>query len=84
MEGPKEPLLDVHVSYCQYFNVIVLISDDQCHPLMSMICSVNTFGGIYIWSTVTTEKWGAFAAHFEELDENLEYIEREDEFDIVS
>lgn len=51
---------------------------------MSTICSVNTFGGIYIWSTITTEKWGAFAAHFEELDENLEYIEKEDEFDIVS
>ncbi|KAF8332697.1 WD40-repeat-containing domain protein [Cantharellus anzutake] len=65
LEGPKEPLLDVH-----------------CHPLKSTICSVNTYGGIYIWSTVTTEKWGAFAAHFEELDENVEYVEREDEFDI--
>jgi len=53
LEGPKEPLLDVHVSYRRYFNIMVLI-----------------FGGIYIWSTVTTEKWGAFAAHFEELDEN--------------
>lgn len=48
------------------------------------LCSVTTSGLIHIWSTTTTEKWGAFAAGFEELDENLDYEEREDEFDIVS
>lgn len=56
----------------------------KCHPARSSICSVNTAGLIYIWATVTTEKWGAFAANFEELDENVVYEEREDEFDIVS
>ncbi|KAF9520982.1 hypothetical protein BS47DRAFT_1310964 [Hydnum rufescens UP504] len=58
------------------------LQDVHCHPARSSICSVNTAGLIYVWATVTTEKWGAFAANFEELDENVEYEEREDEFDI--
>lgn len=40
-------------------------------------------GTIYQWSTTVTEGWSAFAPDFIELDENLEYEEREDEFDIV-
>lgn len=44
---------------------------------------MNTQGLIYIWATSSTEKWGAFAAHFEELDENVIYEEQEDEFDLV-
>ena len=41
-------------------------------------------GNIFIWHCPTTERWGAFAGGFEEVDENVEYEEREDEFDIVS
>ena len=40
-------------------------------------------GTIYQWSTTVTEGWSAFAPDFIELDENLVYEEREDEFDIV-
>jgi COMPASS component SWD1 len=36
-----------------------------------------------IWHSPTPERWGAFAGGFEEADENVEYEEREDEFDIV-
>ena len=39
---------------------------------------------IHIWSIVPIENWGAFAPGFEELEENHEYEEREDEFDVVS
>ena len=41
-------------------------------------------GTIYVWSTTITEGWSAFAPDFIELEENREYEEREDEFDIVS
>ena len=37
---------------------------------------------LHIWVTNITERWGAYAPGFEELEENLEYQEREDEFDV--
>jgi len=40
-------------------------------------------GDIHVWHKPTEERWGAFAGGFEEVDENVEYVEREDEFDIV-
>lgn len=37
-----------------------------------------------VWHHPSPERWGAFAGGFEEVDENVVYEEREDEFDIVS
>lgn len=37
-----------------------------------------------VWHTPTPERWGAFAGGFEEVDENIDYEEKEDEFDLVS
>ena len=37
---------------------------------------------IYLWAPIYRENWSAFAPDFEELEENREYVEREDEFDI--
>lgn len=37
-----------------------------------------------MWHHPNPERWGAFAGGFEEVDENVVYEEREDEFDIVS
>lgn len=48
-----------------------------------MIASVSSFGNIYIWTSKREENWSAFAPDFTELEENFEYEEKEDEFDVV-
>ena len=55
----------------------------QWHPSKPAIASTTKQGNILIWHCPTPERWGAFAGGFEEVDENVEYEEREDEFDIV-
>ena len=39
-------------------------------------------GGIYLFTINTPQRWSALAPDFAEVEENVEYIEREDEFDI--
>lgn len=48
-----------------------------------MIASTTSQGTVLVWHYPTPERWGAFAGGFEEVDENVVYEEREDEFDIV-
>ncbi|KAN0066185.1 chromatin binding protein [Thecaphora frezii] len=56
--------------------------DVDWHPERPMLASVSNTGSIYIWFTATEEIWSAYAPGFEELEENVEYAEREDEFDL--
>ncbi|EPQ32340.1 uncharacterized protein PFL1_00536 [Pseudozyma flocculosa PF-1] len=56
--------------------------DVDWHPERPMLASVSNTGAIYIWFTATEEIWSAYAPGFEELEENVEYAEREDEFDL--
>eukprot|EP00899_Mesostigma_viride_P019395 jgi/Mesvir1/27457/Mv07239-RA.1 len=53
------------------------------HPTRPILASVGKSGLIYIWAKSYTENWSAFAPDFKEMEENEEYVEREDEFDIV-
>ncbi|EDV19471.1 uncharacterized protein TRIADDRAFT_33540, partial [Trichoplax adhaerens] len=57
------------------------ILDIAWHPLRAIISSIAS-GVISIWSHSLVESWSAFAPDFKELDENVEYSEKEDEFDI--
>ena len=39
-------------------------------------------GHVYVWSVVAPQRWSALAPDFMEVEENVEYAERDDEFDI--
>lgn len=67
LEGPKEGVVQLLI-----------------HPLRPVIVSLGVIrGGIYIWDKEITENWSAFSTQFSELEANEEYMEREDEFDLV-
>jgi len=68
LDGPKEALFDL-----------------QWHPTRPLIASCAAQGNIFIWATNYTyfQNWSAYAPDFAELEENVEYIEREDEFDVI-
>ncbi|VEL22090.1 unnamed protein product [Protopolystoma xenopodis] len=55
------------------------------HPLRPIIVSLSnsvTKEQVSIWAQTQVQNWSAFAPDFKELDENVEYEERESEFDI--
>jgi COMPASS component SWD1 len=53
------------------------------HPTRPLFVLSATDGSIFIWGKRHTESWSAYAPGFTELEENEEYVEREDEFDEV-
>ncbi|KAF6142395.1 hypothetical protein GIB67_033822, partial [Kingdonia uniflora] len=59
------------------------LMDLAWHPVHPIVVSVSWSGLVYIWAKDYTENWSAFAPDFKELEENEEYVEREDEFDVV-
>jgi COMPASS component SWD1 len=66
LEGPKEELSAV-----------------EWHPHRPFVAAVGVDAGrVYLWSILTPQRWSALAPDFVEVEENVEYIEREDEFDI--
>eukprot|EP00878_Enallax_costatus_P008310 GHUV01008688.1.p1 GENE.GHUV01008688.1~~GHUV01008688.1.p1 ORF type:complete len:460 (+),score=137.30 GHUV01008688.1:145-1524(+) len=52
------------------------------HPTRSCLITLTSSGKVYIWSHIWDENWSSFAPDFYELDENVEYVEEEDEFDL--
>lgn len=59
------------------------LADLAWHPTRPVVASVSMSGAVYLWAKDYTENWSAFAPDFKELEENEEYVEQEDEFDIV-
>jgi hypothetical protein len=51
------------------------------HPYLPFLASLSMSGAIYIWAPVRRETWSSFAPGFREIDDNVEYIEREGELD---
>jgi COMPASS component SWD1 len=49
-----------------------------------MIATVSSFSGaIYLWQHLPAQKYSAFDPTFTDIEDNQEYMEREDEFDKV-
>ncbi|KAI8615658.1 WD40-repeat-containing domain protein [Chytriomyces sp. MP71] len=57
--------------------------DVAWHPTLPILISISGVGVINVWTVRIQENWSAFAPDFRELDENAEYEELEDEFDVV-
>eukprot|EP01091_Cochliopodium_minus_P002173 TRINITY_DN1205_c0_g1_i3.p1 TRINITY_DN1205_c0_g1~~TRINITY_DN1205_c0_g1_i3.p1 ORF type:complete len:359 (+),score=113.93 TRINITY_DN1205_c0_g1_i3:252-1328(+) len=78
----------IHVWDFNYGTVEILegpketIVDLTWHPVFPVIVSASTEGVVYIWNCDFTESWSAYAPNFIELQDNEEYIEKEDEFDL--
>lgn len=55
----------------------------EWHPSKPLLaCTSIETGSIQIWGIEPQQKWSALAPDFTEVTENVEYVEREDEFDI--
>lgn len=67
LEGSNEELIDVKWNYSR--------------------CTIGSTGldsgMIYLWLVQFPQKWSALAPDFVEIEENIEYDEKEDEFDII-
>ncbi|KAI8911452.1 hypothetical protein EDD86DRAFT_188729 [Gorgonomyces haynaldii] len=56
--------------------------DMRWHPNQPSFSSLNHFGTLFIWKINYIQNFSAFAPSFIEIDDNKEYIEKEDEFDV--
>ncbi|EDK44021.1 conserved hypothetical protein [Lodderomyces elongisporus NRRL YB-4239] len=67
LEGSNEELIEVKWNYRR--------------------CKIGSIGldsgAIYIWLIQFPQKWSALAPDFVEVEENIDYVEKEDEFDIL-
>ncbi|GMM38546.1 COMPASS subunit protein [Saccharomycopsis crataegensis] len=67
LEGPKEELFDI----------------DWNNKRCCIGANGLDSGYVYLWTNIIPQKWSALAPDFVEIEENVEYSEQEDEFDIL-
>ncbi len=69
--------------YCAVVVVVVLVG--QYHPVRPIVVCVPRSGVVHILNRTYPDNQHsiAFAPGFEELTANREYVEREDEFDVI-
>lgn len=67
LEGSEEELMDIDWNFYKMF-----IASNGLES-----------GDVYIWSIIIAPKWSALAPDFEEVEENVDYREKEDEFDQI-
>lgn len=59
------------------------LSAVEWHPHRPCLAATGLEDGtIFLWSVVFPQRWSALAPDFAEVEENEEYVEKEDEFDI--
>ncbi|OAG07794.1 WD40 repeat-like protein [Paraphaeosphaeria sporulosa] len=55
----------------------------EWHPFRPFVAAIGVDSGrVWLWSILQPQRWSALAPDFVEVEENVEYIEKEDEFDI--
>lgn len=85
IDGPKEDVVAMRWHPHQPVLVSVSVSGKVCAMLLacctfiSFVCASCPRFQVYIWTRNTSEDWSAFAPNFTVLEENEEYVEREDE-----
>jgi len=59
------------------------VSVVEWHPHRPCVAAIGLEEGrIFVYSILTPQRWSALAPDFVEVEENIEYVEQEDEFDI--
>ncbi len=56
----------------------------EWHPHAPVLLVPSSSDTLHAWVLATDADWNAFSPHFPELGLNVEYVEKEDEFDAVS
>ena len=83
LEGPREELGVVEVGDPSLSQALAHTDSRQWHPHRPFVAACGLESGrVYLWSIIAPQRWSALAPDFAEVEENVEYVEREDEFDI--